>query len=361
MKRKAVAIGVAGLCASTALATQALAQNAVGAAGSAPECMPATQQVPRRVQLRPGADMPPPPRDLTISAIPGVVAAGGAWTKVWQGGGNSADGVLPAREGGVLVAQEDFDTVLRITDDGKTSVAVSGAKGLGSISMDRQGRLYGVHRTERPGSTKPDRDSIVNAVTELAPERRTVADHWAGGGALTVRPNDLAADGRGGAFVTSGCLYYADQAGVRVVADNLRTNGVVFSPDDKTLYVTNGGSVVAFDVTGPGTLANRRDFTALATGTSGDGLAVDTEGRLYVTSPPGVQVFDRTGKALGLIPTPRAVISIAFAGPGKKRLYVVGGGAEGADGKPIHEGPQLTAATLYRLPVEAQGLPDRAK
>src|SRR5258708_32323649 len=81
-------------------------------------------------------------RDLTITAIPGVVAAGGTWTKVWQAAGNSADGIIPDQDGSVLVAQEDYDTVLKIDQNGKTSVAVANAKGIGSISMDRQGRRH---------------------------------------------------------------------------------------------------------------------------------------------------------------------------------------------------------------------------
>lgn len=301
------------------------------------------------------------PRDLSITAIPGVVAAGGAWTKVWQAAGNSADGILPGKGGSVLVAQEDFDTVLQIDKNGKTSVAVANAKGIGSLGMDRKGRLYGAHRTERPGSTKPDRASIVNAITLLAPDRKMIASKWTDGTELTVRPNDLAADNQGGAYFTSGCLYYAGTQGVAVVAENLRTNGIVFSLDDKTLYVTNGGTLVAFDVRGPGMLTNRRDFAALPAGSNGDGLAVDTEGRMYVTANPGVQVFDKTGKYLGLIPTPRGVISIVFAGPGKKTLYVVGSGADDENGQPIRQGPQQTAATIYKLPMMSQGLKGRAK
>ena len=145
-----------------------------------------------------------------------------------------------------------------------------------------------------------------------------------------------------------------------MVADNLNTNGIVFSPDDKTLYVTNGGTIVAFDVIGPGMLANRHDFGKPELG-GGDGLAVDSEGRLYVTSTPGVQILDKTGKYLGLIPTPRSVISVAFAGADKKTLYVVGSGADDPNGQPIREGPQQTAATIYKLPMIAQGLKDRAK
>lgn len=90
-------------------------------------------------------------------------------------------------------------------------------------------------------------------------------------------------------------------------------------------------------------------------------MAVDSEGRLYVTSNPGVQVFDRTGKFLGLIPTPRGVTSVAFAGPGKETLFVVRSGADDENGRPIRQGLQQTAATVYSLPMIAHGLKDRAK
>jgi len=194
----------------------------------------------------------------------------------------------------------------------------------------------------------------------LAPDRKTVAGKWADGMPLSVRPNDLAADGQGGAYFTSGCLFYASATGVAsVVGEDLRTNGIAFSPDDKILYVTNGAAIVAFDVAGPGKLANRRDFAKLESG--GDGVAVDTEGRLYVTINAGVQVIDKSGASLGVIPTPRGVISVAFAGPGKKTLFVVGSGADDANGQPIREGPQQTAATVYTLPMLSQGVQGRAK
>lgn len=355
------------ICAPALFLGQALAS--APAAAQDRTCMPTVEQAARlfgagaRGPARPvpalGAQ--PVPRNVNITAIPGVVAAGGKWTKVWQEGGNSADGIIPDKDGSVLVAQEDYDTVLKIKADGQTSVAVADAKGVGSLSMDRQGRLYGAHRTERPGSTKPDKASIENAITMLAPERMVIADKWADGTTLTVRPNDLAADSHGGAYFTTGCLYYAGSKGVTVMADNIRTNGIAFSPDDKILYVTNGGALVAFDVQGPGMLGNRRDFAKLTAGSYGDGMAVDSKGRLYVSSGTGVQVFDNTGKYLGVIPTPRGIISVAFAGPKKKTLYVVGSGAEDENGQPIRQGPQHTAATVYRLPMIAHGLKDRAK
>ncbi|MEO6340826.1 MAG: SMP-30/gluconolactonase/LRE family protein [Caulobacteraceae bacterium] len=332
-------------------------------AAAFPPCIP-PQAAPNSATPAPQAAPPAAqtaPRNLAITAIPGVVAAGGAWKKLWQKAGNSADGALADKDGSVLIAAEDYDAVLRIKPDGTESVAVAGAKGIGSIAMDRQGRLYGLHRTERPGSTKPDRDTIINAVTQLTPDRKMIADKWSDGSTLSLRINDLVPDGRGGAYVTGACLYHTGSKGMVVLAENLRTNGVALSPDDKTLYVTNGPTVVAFDIAGPGALVNRRDFGKLEAGGSGDGMTVDTLGRLYVTSGPGVQVFDKTGKYLGLIPTPRSLITLTFAGPGKKTLYVVGSGADDANGQPIRQGPQATAATIYALPVLSQGLKDRAK
>ena len=88
-----------------------------------------------------------------------------------------------------------------------------------------------------------------------------------------------------------------------------------------------------------------------------------SEGRLYVTSQPGVQVFSAEGKYLGLIPTPRAVISVAFSGPDKKTLYVVGAGALGPDGKEFKtpEGVRNNAKTIFKLAMQAQGFKGRAK
>jgi gluconolactonase len=353
MSRKPLSAVVSGVCAA-ALLTAGIPARAQPAEdlGKAPSCTPPAQ---------PPAGPPPAfARNLPITAIPGVIAGGVQWTKVWQQAGNSADGLIPDKDGNVLMAQEDYDTVLRLTPGGKTSVAVADAKGLGALSIDRQGRLYGAHRTERPGSTKPDVATIMNAIRILTPKQQIIGKAW-DGHAAAERPNDVIADNHGGAYFTAVCLYYASPKGVTTVAENLNTNGINLSPDDKTLYVTNGPTVVAFDVKGPGVLENRRDFAHLDAGGGGDGLAVDQAGRLYVSSGPGVQVFDRAGKYLGLIPAPRAVISITIAGPNRKTLYMAGSGADDANGQPIKQGPQQTAATVYAVPLLAQGLKGHAK
>ena len=75
-----------------------------------------------------------------------------------------------------------------------------------------------------------------------------------------------------------------------------------------------------------------------------------------ILTAPGVQVIAPDGKYLGLIPTPRPVISVAFSGPDKKTPYVLAQGAKDAQGKEVDN-----AAQVYSIPMIAQGFKERAK
>jgi gluconolactonase len=77
----------------------------------------------------------------------------------------------------------------------------------------------------------------------------------------------------------------------------------------------------------------------------------------------GVQVFAPDGQYLGVIPTPRNAISVAFAGQDKKVLYIVGSGALGADGREATTPPGVrnNAKTIYRIPMLADGFRGRPK
>ncbi len=93
-----------------------------------------------------------------------------------------------------------------------------------------------------------------------------------------------------------------------------KPNGLVFSPAEDVLYVSDNGApqhVVAFDVAG-GRATGRRVF---ATGTPGhpDGLAVDAEGRLYASADDGIHVFSPGGELIGEIELPGAV-NFTFGG-----------------------------------------------
>ena len=109
------------------------------------------------------------------------------------------------------------------------------------------------------------------------------------------------------------------------------------------LYASDGPQIDAFDVQPDGTLRNFRIF-AMLKGGSADSMSIDNAGRLYVgTGGAGVQVIGAKGEHLGTIPTPLGAQGTAFAGPDKKTLYVVGGGA------------------VYKIAMIAQGIQGRAK
>jgi gluconolactonase len=140
------------------------------------------------------------------------------------------------------------------------------------------------------------------------------------------------------------------------------TNGLVLSPDGKTLYVTNRLTMLAFDVGPDGALSNRRDFATLQGepegSFGGDGLTVDADGRLYVTGGAGVYVFDKAGTQLGVIPTPRRSITVAFSGPDRKTLYIGTLGANTPTGEnwTTPQGVRNIAATIYGVDTLAAGV-----
>ena len=307
---------------------------------------------------------PQPARQVTVTAIPGVIAAGAQWTQAWAGNDN-ADGIVGAPDGGLLFAQEQPKRISKLDANNRLSVYAENTNGAGSVALDARGRLLAAQRTcTDPGLqlASPCAEPTNISIIQPANERKLLADNVQG--KPLGRINDLVVAKDGGVYFTSGGAFYLSPAGtVTSIGQNLRTNGIILSPDEKTLYVTNGGTVAAFDVGANDAVSNQREFAKLEAGGNGDGLAIDAAGRLYVTSGPGVQVFAPDGKYLGLIPTPRNVISVAFAGPDKKTLYVVGSGGVDASGKEMitPRGVRNNAKSLFRIPMIAEGFKGRAK
>jgi gluconolactonase len=329
----------ASTTALTALALLALAQSAPAQRGGAP----------------PGA------RPVVVTAIPGVVAGGAAWSMAWQGTDN-ADGIVGTSDGGLLFAQEQPGRISKLDVMDRVSVFLSGTRGVGSLSIDRRGRVLGVERTCTDPGGRPEQCTESPTVSVLTPARAVLADRFEG--KPLGRLNDLIVDAMGGVYFTVGGAYYVNASGtVRSLGDDIRANGIMLSRDEETVYVTNGNAILAFDVLADGSVANRRNFTTLEAGGNGDGMAIDNGGRLYVTSAPGVQIFAPDGTFLGLIPTPRSAISVAFSGPGKRTLFIVGSGALGPDGQEFKtpDGVRNNAKTIYKLPMLAEGFVGRPK
>ena len=303
-------------------------------------------------------------RAAPITAIPGVISADAKWQSVWASF-MTADGINGTPDGGLLFAQEQSDTIRKIDGEGHESIYLTDTHGTGAISVDAHGRIYGVERTcTDPGKPFNQSCEELTSVVQFAPERRLLANSFKDGKTLG-RLNDIEADGKGGAFFTSGGLYYVSAEGVVSVVEDkdLRSNGLMLSLDGRTIFVTNNDSVLAFDVLPDGSTRNRRTFATLNGDNGGDGMAIDSVGRLYVTGAKGVHVIGPDGKYLGLIPTPRRAITLAFSGPDKKTLYAGLMGVVGPDGKDwvTPKGVRNVAMTLYRIDMLSEGFKGRPK
>ena len=295
--------------------------------------------------------------EIAITPIPGIIAAGARFTQVFQTVGNNVDGIVAAADGSLLASQEDNNAVLKIDKDDRASVYLAGVA-VGSLSIDRQGRLFAVRRMAQantPAVTQPSAPKT-SGVSMLLPELK-MWDTLADGTTMMGRPSDLSADSTGGAYFTQQSVYYASPNGrITLIGENVRGNGILLSEDEKRLYVTNDASIVVFDIQGPGKLANQREFTKLEKGGQADGLAIDTAGNLYVAAGPGVQIYNRDGKYLGVIPTPPGrPTGQAFAGADRKTLYVVVQTPTDAHGRP------MAGRTVHRIPMLAQGPTGRSK
>ncbi len=127
-----------------------------------------------------------------------------------------------------------------------------------------------------------------------------------------------------------------DRREKQIVAEGFRPNGVILTPDEGTLVVTDSDAphLWAFRVEKDGRLKyGEKYFQPLrlpsggATRPGSDGMTVDKAGRVYVATRSGVQMFDPTGRISGVIlkPQPGSLSNVAFGAPDLKVLYATCG------------------------------------
>jgi sugar lactone lactonase YvrE len=285
---------------------------------------------PPAARARPpaAADVVPPPALPATRPIPGVLAFGRTWKVVWAWEGNNADGPIAADDGSILFANNDASNVMQLDPDtGLATVIYDRTNTGGALSRSKNGALFLAVR------------GVGGGIEQLEPTRRMFVDTFAGeplecvGGTV----NDLVADAHGGVYlaISGSGVFYANPQGVLArYGDVKQVNGIILSPDEKTLYVTNGAIVVSFDVQPDGALTNQSEFGRLRGGRAGDGSAVDSEGRLYVSTGSSVDVFSPDGGFLGSIAAPKGTHGVVLGGKDGRTLFGIvfygGWGTSGA-------------------------------
>ena len=281
----------------------------------------------------------PPAWDTYTPNIPGVVAAG-TTVELITDQLNGTEGPVALPDGTLLFTEGGARRLSRFDKDGKRSTYLENLQS-GGLGFDPQGRLIANDNT-------PGKQGIYIVSPKGA--EKTLVDRKTRG---FDQSNDIVVDKKGGVYFTQpeqanvGYIF-PDAKGMKIVAERItRPNGITMSPDEKILYVNDsrGEYLLAYDVQPDGAVTNRRNFTRyhqVNTSAGGgdvgpglrykftscaDGMAVDKDGRVYVAGCNGIQVYSPQGKHLGTIPTARQIQNLAFAGPDKKTLYLVGRGA----------------------------------
>lgn len=248
-----------------------------------------------------------------------------------HGGFKFTEGPAGDRQGNVYFSDIPANRIYKVDSAGALSVFLEPSNSANGLMVTGSGDIDACEMEGRVVAISPDGKKV-----------RPLAETYEGH--RFNAPNDLVVDRTGGVYFSDPqfkapqplpqgktAVYYISPSGTvtRLIDDLKAPNGVILSPDEKTLYVipSQQAEMMAYPVSEPGKLGPGRVFCTLKqpegkSGTGGDGLTVDAQGNLYITSGLGLQVFSSAGKALGIIAFPEQPANATFAGPDGKTLYV---------------------------------------
>jgi gluconolactonase len=273
------------------------------------------------------------PGAAVYSADDSIIAPGAKLEKLADGF-TFTEGPACDAEGNVFFTDQPNDKILKWSTDGKLSTFMEPAGRSNGTCFDRQGNLWACADGK-------------NELWRIAPDKKVtvvVKDYQ---GQRLNGPNDVWIRADGGVYFTDPlyprqywpkeevqrakeAVYFLSPDGKKLtcVADDLKKpNGLVGTPDDKIIYLTDIGAGVTYqyDIQSDGTLANKKLFCQLGS----DGMTIDDRGNVYLsgrgtgTNGTGVTVFDKTGKQIEHIDVPeRWTANVCFGGKDRQTLFI---------------------------------------
>jgi gluconolactonase len=258
--------------------------------------------------------------------------APGAKVEKLQGGYSFTEGPAADRSGNVYFTDQPNDRIVRW--DAKTRAF--------SDWMKPAGRSNGTYFDSK-GNLIACADEK-NELWRIAPDKTVTVLVKELDGNLLNGPNDLWIRPDGGLYFTDP-LYVrpywkrtstSQQPGQRVyfipssgrvpqpVATDLKQpNGIIGTPDGKTLYVADigAGKTYSYTIAADGSLGDKRLFCEMGS----DGMTLDAEGNVYLTGK-GVTVFDKTGRKIEHLDVPEGwTANVTFGGEQRDFLFITAG------------------------------------
>jgi len=244
---------------------------------------------------------------------------------------------------------------------GKTTVFRDPSGRSNGLKFDAKGRLIACEGANSGGNRRISITDSEGKVTSLADKYM---------GKIFNSPNDLALDAKGRVYFTDPryvgndkreldheSVYLIDPDGkvTRIIDDVSKPNGIVLSPDQKTLYLAENHNdpkgerqLRAYPLKADGSVGRMKVLYDFGEDRGIDGMTVTADGHIVATAgrnkTAGVYFFTPAGKKVGFIPTPEDPSNCCFGGKDLKMLYVTAG------------------KSIYRIPLRVAGIdPTRAK
>lgn len=258
-----------------------------------------------------------------------AVTAPGAQLKQLGSGFDFTEGPSADRQGNVFFTDQPNDRIVRWdAEDGSFSDWLKPAGRSNGTFFDKDGNLWAcADGRNELWSITPDKEHTV------------ILNQY--DNKLMNGPNDLWIRPDGGIYFTDPLyprnywerdpamqqdgqhLYFLQKGAVkpvRVADDFKQPNGLIGTPDGKTLYVADigGRKTYAFDIQEDGNVINKRLFCELGS----DGMTIDNEGNVYLTGR-GVTVYNPEGEKIQHIPVPGGwTANVTFGGKNNDLLFI---------------------------------------
>jgi gluconolactonase len=222
-------------------------------------------------------------------------------------------------------------------EEGKLSTFLENSGGANGLYFDKDGNLLAAQGDARQ-------------LVSISPtgEITVLADKYEG--KRFNSPNDLWIDPRGGVYFTDPRygsregmemddehVYYLTpdrKTVIRVISDMVRPNGIIGTPNGRTLYVADhgAGKTYSYTINKDGTLSNKQLFVAQGS----DGVTIDARGNIYLTGKT-VTVYNRKGERIAEIQAPESPANVTFGGKDNQTLFI------------------MARTSLYSIPMAVKG------
>lgn len=237
------------------------------------------------------------------------------------------EGPTSDKKGNVYFTDQPNDRIMLWSIDGQLSTFMQPCGHSNGLSFDKDGYLWACADEK-------------NELWRIAPDKTVEVIPSKYQDKLLNGPNDLFILRNGGVYFTDPfwkrswwthtampqdrqAVYYLSpdhKTITRVINDFAGPNGIVGTPDGKTLFVADQGGkkTWSYKINKDGSLSNKKLFCEMGS----DGMTIDSKGNLYLTGR-GVTIFDKSGTQVGYIEVPDiGTTNVCFGDPDKKSLFI---------------------------------------